>query len=612
MDVGRGHDVDLDAADIGFVRDLRRQNLHRHREAERFGGNNRLGGGIDLEGCVGRNVEGLEHGLRFGVRQHLAPVVERRLYDHARALDVRGIGVIERAGDFAGHRLVEVMTRQEEEGLDRLFRRVEIRNARLEEEIAGFGDRGVAHPAGQNRLAVVLGHGLGDGLGDAGGIGHGLRRQHDQDAVVMLVLDRLGNGRGIFVRTGIAEHVERIAVRPRGGEDLVEFLDGLRVRLGQVDMQVLDAVGGQDTGTAAIGDDGETLAGSAGRGRQDLGGGEELAEGLDAHGAGPFERGVEHTVRTDQGTGMGRGRLGPGGVSAGLQHDDRLGEGRDLEGRDELAGIADALDIKENRPGLGVVGQKVEHVAEIDVGRVAEREHRGKTEIVRRGPVGDGRTQGARLRDERQAARGRLGLEERAVHLVGTAGQADAVRADEAHAVMARRRDQVLFELDAFAADFTEAGRKDHGVPDAFFSASVHQGGHELCRRRDEGQVDLVGHVADLGITGFAHHLLVFGIDGNELAGETALDQVRENDRTNRVCTFAGAEYGDGFGIEESVEGFKWHGNLPEGERRKNGKRGADRSRASMDAVQQRRDQWRSAFGMVGEPETIRGGGIYM
>ena len=69
-------------------------------------------------------------------------------------------------------------------------------------------------------------------------------------------------------------------------------------------MQVFDTVGSQNAGAAAIGNDGQASAQSTGAGRQDLGRREQLAEGFDAHGAGPFERSVEHAVRPDERTGV--------------------------------------------------------------------------------------------------------------------------------------------------------------------------------------------------------------------------------------------------------------------------------------------------------------------
>ena len=298
----------------------------------------------------------------------------------------------------------------------------------------------------------------------------------------------------------------------KAGQDLVEFLDGLVRRHRQVDVKIFDTVGGENASAAAIGNDGQTLARGTGGGGQDFGCGEQFAEGFDTHGAGPFERGVEHAVRTDQGAGMGRSRLGAGGVTTGLEDDHRLGAGCDLERGDEAAGVADAFDVKKDRLGFGVVGQKVEDVAEIDIGRVAEREQGREAEIVRAGPVGDSRAQGARLRHEREIAGRRFGLEEGAVHLVGAAGEADAVRADEADIGFTGGRNEVGFELDAFAADLAEAGGEDHGVLDALAAAFADDAGHELGRSGDEREVDVAGYRADVGKQGLPETSWYFGL----------------------------------------------------------------------------------------------------
>jgi hypothetical protein len=58
------------------------------------------------------------------------------------------------------------------------------------------------------------------------------------------------------------------------------------------------------------------------------------------------------------------------------------------------------LDIKQDCAGAGIRGEVVEHVTEIDVGHVAERDDVRGADLPRSGPVEDGRDHPSRLADE--------------------------------------------------------------------------------------------------------------------------------------------------------------------------------------------------------------------
>ena len=58
------------------------------------------------------------------------------------------------------------------------------------------------------------------------------------------------------------------------------------------------------------------------------------------------------------------------------------------------------LDIKQDCAGAGIRGEVVEHVTEIDIGHVAERDDVREADLPRGGPVEDGRDHPSRLADE--------------------------------------------------------------------------------------------------------------------------------------------------------------------------------------------------------------------
>jgi len=62
--------------------------------------------------------------------------------------------------------------------------------------------------------------------------------------------------------------------------------------------------------------------------------------------------------------------------------------------------MGDALCVKQDGPGLRIRGEIIEHVAEIDIGHIAERDNLRKADAARHRPVehcGDHR---ARLTDQ--------------------------------------------------------------------------------------------------------------------------------------------------------------------------------------------------------------------
>ena len=119
------------------------------------------------------------------------------------------------------------------------------------------------------------------------------------------------------------------------------------------------------------------------RGAEDLGGREQLIEVGDLHHAGTLGDGAEHVRRADIGAGVGLDRAGSGRMPPRLDHDHRLQARRGAQPAHEVARVADALHVEQDALGLGVQREIVEHVAEVDIGRRAQRDHRRETRCRR-------------------------------------------------------------------------------------------------------------------------------------------------------------------------------------------------------------------------------------
>ena len=141
------------AVDVGLVGDVRRVDLHRHREAHLLRHQHRLHGIARDQGLRDRDVEGRQQRLRFHLVQQVAAMRQGALDDQARAFDVRRGLLRQRPRRL--HQLALVFVKGGEEGkhLDRRFRRGEVGNSGLLEQAPALVHLGLAHPAGQHRLA---------------------------------------------------------------------------------------------------------------------------------------------------------------------------------------------------------------------------------------------------------------------------------------------------------------------------------------------------------------------------------------------------------------------------------------------------------------------------
>ena len=151
-------------------------------------------------------------------------------------------------------------------------------------------------------------------------------------------------------------------------------------------------------------------------------------------------------------------------MAAGLEQDDRLDARSRAQGAHEAAGVTDAFDVHQDVVRAAVVDQVIENFAEIDVGRHAERNHRGETNLVGLGPVEYGGAHGAGLRDEGEVARVGGNLGEGGVEAEFRANDAEAVRAQDANIIGTGNFQHLAFQRRPDVAGFGEARGNHDGV----------------------------------------------------------------------------------------------------------------------------------------------------
>ena len=251
---------------------------------------------------------------------------------------------------------------------------------------------------------------------------------------------------------------------------------------------------------------------------------------------------------------MGGHRLGAGLIASHLDHDHGLQPRYGTQGAHEAARIADALDVHEDALGGRVIGQIVEQLAEIQIGRRAGGNDAGESDAVGGRPVQHGCADGAGLRYQGQIAGQRRAQGEGGVQSDGRALDAQAVGSDEADAQTLGGMHQFLFQCGALLANFTETGGQYHRVPDAACAAVFENAGYGRRGGGDDCQLGRLRQVGGVRKAGMPQHFLPFGIDGEDLALEARRNHVAEDDPGHGILPVACAEHGHGTRVEKGMK----------------------------------------------------------
>ena len=301
------------------------------------------------------------------------------------------------------------------------------------------------------------------------------------------------------------------------------------------------------------------VAGQRARDRADIGDVEHLLDGLRAVGAALGKHRVVDRVVAGQRAGMrGRGRGADFGAS-GLHDQHRLAGSGGLEQRQAQAvAVLARLDGRADHAGLGVVGEVVYALGDIDIGLVAGGDDLGETQAAQRSHAIGGRAEGAALRGQRDMALdGAQAVErggERRRILVGQVEQAQRVRAQHAHIGCAADVDQLLLQRLAGLVDLGKARSEDlhrfHALGHGFAQRGLDPG-----RGNDDHRlVDAAGHLADalVGLQTLDQGLaLVDRVDSSLVA---AFAHETQHASANALRVGGGADQRHRFGKEEGVD----------------------------------------------------------
>src|SRR5579871_1891488 len=99
---------------------------------------------------------------------------------------------------------------------------------------------------------------------------------------------------------------------------------------------------------------------------------------------------------------MGGGRFGALSKATRFNDNDRFYASSRTCRRHELAGVFDALDIKQDGTSIGIDGEIVEHVGNVDVELISDGDHSREADLTLSRPVDHASSDRAGLRNQRK------------------------------------------------------------------------------------------------------------------------------------------------------------------------------------------------------------------
>ena len=286
-------------------------------------------------------------------------------------------------------------------------------------------------------------------------------------------------------------------------------------------------VGGQRPGAARVGHDRDGAPGRDRLGGEQRGGLGQLADAARGDDPGLLEQ-----------------RLVSGGMTG--AHGEHGQLRADPAGRPgELARVAERLQVQHGQPGHVVVFPPHQHVVAGHVELAAHRGERGDPHAEPGQLAGQRDADPAGLRHEPGHAGPEPAGGERGVQAEAGHGHAEAVRADQPHAVPAAHREQVG------AGRGVQAGRDHHERAHAALAALLGHAEHGRGGHRDDRQVSGLGQVERGGQAPVAVDLPGPRVHRVQAARVPAAADVLQDDPADRLPAAAGADHHDRLGRED-------------------------------------------------------------
>ena len=397
-DGGGGAQIQLHAADIGFVRDGFRMQFQHDRKTKARGFLHRV---IFRERDVRFDRRDAVSGQKFfgfKFRQDRAPGFAHFGNDFFRVLPVNlAAGELRwRGRRFIKRPQVVAISPHVIKRLRRAVGIFEGRNVRRVENVFARFDLADAHPARDDRLALDVRKRL-ELFGGRRRIRHRLRRENDQQTVRVWIFCRNVHGLRVNFRAGIADHVHRIVVAPRRRQNLIQRRHRLRRQIGELRAAADEHVRGEHAGAAGIGHNRQARTFRARLFGEHFGHVEQFGNGVHAQNADALECRLQHFIAAGERAGVRRGGFRGGLGAAGLDDDDRFRQRHFARGGQKRPRIANGFHVDDNAFRIRIVAEMINQIAPADIEHGAKRDERAKADIFLQAPIENRRAERAAL-----------------------------------------------------------------------------------------------------------------------------------------------------------------------------------------------------------------------
>ena len=215
--------------------------------------------------------------------------------------------------------------------------------------------------------------------------------------------------------------------------------------------------------------------------------------------------------------------------------------------------------------GSFIQREVIEQIGDIDIELIADRNDAGKADGALCRPVHHARGNGTGLRDQRQISRGRHMRGKARIEADARHHDAQAIRADQPHAVFLRRP---LRCLRWRTRTMPEPGADDDRTRRTTAACLVDQACDGLCRRGEDDEFGRKSQFCDAANARNTIDLVIARIDEAEFALELGFANIVEEGATDRAMARAGPDQSDGMRRKQILQAIGGHWCFVPGESR--------------------------------------------
>ena len=339
------------------------------------------------------------------------------------------------------------------------------------------------------------------------------------------------------------------------------MLEGRRRERAELAASAGQRIAGDAPEAMTVGENGQAFTTQRAYARHRLDGFEQIAERIDADPTGTAQCGVVNIGGSKWPT-----ALVPAAYRAGLDGDHRFVAGSRARCRHELAPHRDFVELHQNRMGIRVGGQPVEHVGEIDVEIRAEVQHRREADALAVGPIENGRRQGCRLRNQRDLARRDRNRSGAGIQPDGRHDKTTTARPENAYQI------RLGCFLNGLARFLDRAGTHlvphprpdDHGTG-ATGAELLDDRRHQIQRSSNDGQIGRDLEFAEADIVANVDQRAFFCADRHDRAIEAASQEIGQHHLCIAARLVGFGDHRDRSGAKKVFEVAGSHGFLARG-----------------------------------------------